>query len=129
MAVSKSLYYTKQHEWVKVDGDFATIGISDYAQGFLGEITFVELPEVGMSVEVNGELSVVESSKAASDVYAPVSGEVTEANDKLDSTPELINNDCYEDGWICKIKLSNPSDVEDLLSTADYEAFLETIEE
>lgn len=129
MTVLKGLYYTKQHEWAQIDGDIATIGISDYAQSFLGEITYVELPEAGTSVQVNDELAVVESSKAASDVYAPVAGEVTEANDELDSAPELVNSDCYAAGWICKIKLSNPSDVEDLMDSAKYEAFLETIED
>ena len=128
MVVLEGLYYTQQHEWVKVDGEVASVGISDYAQQFLGEITYVEVPEVDMSVDAGGEIAVVESSKAASDIYAPVSGEVTEVNDALESTPELINSDCYDQGWICKIKVADASEVEKLMDSTAYEAFLKTIE-
>lgn len=128
MSVLEGLYYTEQHEWVKVDGDVVVIGISDHAQELLGEITYVELPEVGFAVDAGGELAVVESSKAASDIYAPVSGEVVEVNDELDSTPELINNNCYEGGWICKIKVADASNIESLMDSAAYEAFLKTVD-
>ena len=128
MSVLEGLYYTEQHEWVKVDGDVAVIGISDHAQELLGEITYVELPEVGFAVDSGGELAVVESSKAASDIYAPVSGEVVEVNDELESAPEQINNDCYKDGWICKIKVADASDVDSLMDSAAYEAFLKTVD-
>ena len=129
MSVVKGLYYTEQHEWIKVDGEIAVVGISDHAQMHLGEITYVELPETGMTVDGGGELAVVESSKAASDVYSPVSGEVTEINDELESAPELINDDCYGQGWICKMKISDPTELEKLIDSSAYEAFLDTIEE
>ena len=128
MSVLKGLYYTDQHEWVRVDGDIAVTGISDHAQELLGEITYVELPEVGFEVNKGSEIAVVESSKAASDVYAPVSGKVVEVNETLESAPELINDDCYEDGWICKIKMADASDVESLMDSSEYEAFLETVD-
>jgi len=129
MAVMRDLFYTQQHEWVKIEDGIAVVGISDHAQELLGEITFVELPETGRKVQAGGELAVVESSKAASDVYAPVSGEVSGVNEELDSTPELINDDCYEKGWICKIKMSAPGEVEGLMDSDEYEAYLDTIEE
>lgn len=129
MTVMRDLFYTQQHEWVKIEDGIAVVGISDHAQELLGEITFVELPEVGLELKAGGELAVVESSKAASDVFAPVSGEVAGVNEELDSSPELINDDCYEKGWICRVKMTNPSDVEGLMDSDEYEAFLATIEE
>lgn len=129
MAVLEGLYYTNQHEWIKVDGEVAVIGISDFAQKLLGEITYVELPEVGMEIDKGGELAVVESSKAASDVYSPLCGEVTEVNDELESTPELINDDCYENGWLCKVKLAGKVKIEDMMDSVAYEEFLKTVEE
>jgi glycine cleavage system H protein len=129
MAVLEGLHYTNQHEWVKIDGEVATVGISDFAQQLLGEITYVELPEVDMSVSGGGELAVVESSKAASDVYTPVAGEIMEVNDQLETTPELINDDCYGDGWICRIRLAGEVKTEDLMDSVAYEAFLKTVEE
>jgi glycine cleavage system H protein len=129
MAVLDGLYYTKQHEWVRLDGGVAEIGITDFAQHLLGEITYVELPEIGMEVKSDGELAVIESSKAASDVYAPIAGEVTDANDELESAPELVNDDCYGDGWICKIKVAGDSGVEKLMDSAAYEEFLKTVDE
>ena len=128
MSVLQGLYYTQQHEWVKIDGDAATVGISDHAQELLGEITYVELPEEGFEVKAGGELAVVESSKAASDVYAPVSGEVTEVNSELESTPELINDDCYDKGWLCKIKIADKSDIENLMDSQAYEEYLKTVD-
>ncbi len=118
--VIDGLYYTKEHEWVKIEGDVATIGIADHAQEALGEITYVELPETERVVSVGGELAVIESTKAASDVYSPVSGTIAEVNDTLESEPDLVNKDCYGKGWIVKLKVSDPSDIEKLMTAADY---------
>jgi len=122
--VVKGLLYTKDHEWAKIEGDMATIGITDHAQDQLGELTFVELPEVGKEVKQKGELAVVESSKAASDVFSPVAGEVTEVNVKLGTKPETINDDCYGAGWICKIRLTDKATTENLMDAAQYEEYL-----
>jgi len=122
--VAEGLLYTKEHEWVKIEGNIATIGITDYAQEQLGEITFVELPDVGMELEQSEEFAVIESSKAASDVYAPLSGKVTEINDTLETEPELINNDCYKSGWVCKIEITDEKVVEDLMDAKQYAEFL-----
>jgi glycine cleavage system H protein len=100
--VVEGLYYTKEHEWVKIDGDMAIIGITDHAQEMLGEITYVELPKLDKEVDAGDDLAVVESSKAASDVYAPVAGRVVEVNPELETRPELINEDCYDTGWIIR---------------------------
>ena len=117
--------YTETHEWVKIEKGLAVIGISDYAQEALGDITFVELPEVGTDLAQNDPVSVVESSKAASDVYCPVSGTITEANETLNAQPELINESCYKDGWICKLTLKDPAEAHSLMTAAQYEKFLE----
>jgi glycine cleavage system H protein len=122
--VVKGLYYTKDHEWAKIEGDTATVGITDYAQELLGEITFVELPVVDKEIEQKGEIAVVESSKAASDVYAPVTGKVTKVNSELESLPEKINEDCYNAGWICTIEISDKSTIDNLLDSNQYEAYL-----
>ena len=122
--VLEGLLYTKEHEWAKVDGDTATIGITDYAQEQLGEITFVELPTVGKEVGQKGELAVVESSKAASDVYAPVAGKITEVNSDLESTPEKINEDCYDAGWICTLEITDEKSIKGLMDSKQYEAYL-----
>ncbi len=124
--VPKNLYYTKDHEWTEINGDTATIGITDYAQQSLGEITFIELPAVNKQVKVHDVVAIVESSKAASDVYSPLAGQVTEVNDELSSKPELINQDCYKTGWICKIKVSRP-DTKHLMDAAQYEEYLRSI--
>ncbi len=121
--VPQGLYYTDQHEWIKIEDGVGTVGITDHAQQQLGEVTFVELPENG-PVDANAELAVLESSKAASDVYAPMAGEVIEVNEALESQPELVNQQCYTDGWICKIKLSDPDAVSNLMDAAAYEAFI-----
>ena len=115
-----SLKYTDQHEWIKLDGDIATIGITDHAQGALGDLVFVELPEVGRTVKANENFAVVESVKAASEVYAPLSGEVIEVNTALSSTPEVINSAPYDAGWICKIRISNKAEVAALMSADAY---------
>jgi glycine cleavage system H protein len=122
--VLKGLLYTQEHEWAKVEGDVATVGITDHAQEQLGELTFVELPNVGKEVKQKGELGVVESSKAASDVFSPVTGKVTEVNKSLESKPETINNDCYGAGWICKIRITDKATTENLMDATQYEEYL-----
>ena len=119
--------FTKDHEWVKVDGDVATIGITAYAADQLGDVVFVETPALGKTVKVGGDLAVVESVKAASDVYAPVSGEVVGANGDLSDTPEMVNQDPEGAGWFAKVKLSSPAEVEALMDRAAYETYLGTL--
>lgn len=118
--IIEGLQYTDQHEWIKLDGDIATIGITDHAQSALGDLVFVELPEVGRTVKMNENFAVVESVKAASEVYAPLSGEVIEVNTALSNTPEVINSTPYDAGWICKIRISNKAEVASLLSAETY---------
>lgn len=120
MKILKELLYTKNHEWVKVEEDKAYIGITDYAQTHLGDIVFVELPEEGDEIEVAGSLSAIESVKAASDVYTPVSGEIIEINAELEDDPALLNKDAYEN-WIAVIKMNNKDELKELLSAEDYE--------
>ena len=122
--VVEGLLYTKEHEWARIEGDVATIGITDHAQLMLGEIVFVELPAVDREFEVHGELAVVESSKAASDVYSPVTGKVIEVNSELESKPELINEDCYNAGWICKLSITDSKSTEALVYAKQYEEYL-----
>ena len=119
------LLYTKDHEWVSVDGDIGTIGISKYAEQSLGDIVYVDVPKVGATVEAGKTLGSVESVKAVSDIYSPVTGEVTEVNTELATAPERINEDPYEKGWLAKIKLSSPDEVKALMSAADYGKYLE----
>jgi len=116
--------YTKEHEWVLVEGDTATIGITDHAQQELGDIVYVDLPKVGAKLEQGASLGSVESVKAVSDIYAPVSGEVTEVNATLADKPETLNRDPHGAAWLAKVKLSNPADAEGLLSAADYETYI-----
>ena len=122
--VVKGLLYTKDHEWAKIEADLATIGITDYAQQMLGELVFVELPPVGKAYAGKEELAVVESTKTASDVYSPVAGEVVEVNDQLESQPELVNQDCYQAGWICKLKVTDAKTAEGLMDSKQYENYL-----
>jgi glycine cleavage system H protein len=124
--IPQNLYYTKDHEWAQINGDTATIGITDYAQQSLGEITFIELPAVKKQVKVHDIAAVVESSKAASDVYSPLAGTVLEVNSELGTKPELINQDCYKAGWICKIKIAQP-DTKHLMSAAQYDEYLKSL--
>jgi len=119
-----SRYFTEDHEWVDVDGDIGTVGISEYAQSQLGDIVFVEVPEDGKSLTKGDEAAVVESVKAASDVYSPVSGSVLEGNAALADTPGLVNEDPEGDGWFFKLTLSDPSEVEGLMDEVAYEAFV-----
>ena len=116
--------YSKEHEWVLVEGNVATVGITDFAQDQLGDIVFVELPAVGDKVSKEDAFGVVESVKAVSDIYAPVSGKVLEVNDDLPENPEMLNEDAYGDGWIIKIEMSDPEELNDLLSAAEYEEYV-----
>jgi len=125
MEFPEDLKYTREHEWVSVEGKVATIGITDHAQHQLGDVVFVELPAVGDRLEKADAFGVVESTKAVSDIYAPVSGEVVEVNDDLPDNPELINEDPYGDGWIVKVTLGDPTDLDDLLSADEYRAYVE----
>jgi len=125
--IPKELLYTKDHEWAKIEGDIAIIGITDHAQYQLGELTFVELPDVGKEVKQKGELAVVESSKAASDVYSPVTGKVIEINKTLHTKPEIVNDDCYGAGWICKIQLTDKGSVQNLIDADQYEIYLRAL--
>jgi glycine cleavage system H protein len=119
-----SLYFTKDHEWIRVEGDTATVGISNHAQEQLGDIVFAEVPEAGRKVSKGQEAAVVESVKAASDVYAPVSGEVTEGNQAVADDPSLVNSDPEGQGWFFKIKLDNRQELEGLMDEASYREFL-----
>jgi len=116
--------YTKEHEWVRVDGDTATVGITDYAQEQLGDIVFVDLPEEGAALERGAEAAVVESVKAASEVYAPMSGEVTEANPALADDPAKVNGDAEGEGWFFRLKVSDPGEVDDLMDGDAYKEYL-----
>jgi len=124
MTIPANLKYTKDHEWVRIDGDIATFGITDHAQEALGDIVFVELPEVGREVEAGEAYAVVESVKAVSDVYAPVSGEVVEVNEELEGEPEKVNTDAFGGGWIAKVKIIGDGSVE-LMTDDEYNTFLE----
>jgi len=123
MTIPADLKYTKDHEWVRIEGDTATFGITDHAQEALGDIVFVELPEVGRTIDAGEAYAVVESVKAVSDVYAPVGGEITEVNNELESEPELVNTDSYGAGWIAKVHIGT-GQVE-LLNDDEYTTFLE----
>lgn len=127
--VPGDLKYTRDHEWVRQDDETTvTIGITDHAQAQLGDLVFVEVPEVGVSLGAGDGAAVVESVKAASDVYAPLAGEVVAANEQLDESPELINNDPFGEGWIYQLRLENPDALAGLLSADDYQAFAESEE-
>ncbi|HEX9953805.1 MAG TPA: glycine cleavage system protein GcvH [Allosphingosinicella sp.] len=120
-----TVHYTEEHEWIRVEGDTATVGITDFAQGQLGDIVFVELPSEGQQVTKGGEAAVVESVKAASDVYAPVTGEVTEANAALTDDPSLVNTDPEGEGWFFRLRLSDTSELDGLMDADAYKAFCE----
>jgi glycine cleavage system H protein len=119
--------YTKEHEWVRLDGEVATVGISEHAQAQLGDIVFVELPEVGRKVSRGDPMAVVESVKAASDVYAPVGGEVVEANDKLNDDPALMNSGAETEGWFCRIRIADAGEVNQLMDVDAYKAFVDSL--
>lgn len=122
--VPEQLKYTKEHEWIKIDGDEATVGITDYAQTELGDITFVELPDVGKEVKQSDSVATVESVKAASDVYSPLSGKILAVNEALQSAPEGINSSPYEDGWIYRLSISNSGELDTLMAASEYEKLL-----
>jgi len=122
-----TLYFTKDHEWISVEGGSATVGITDYAQAQLGDVVFVEVPPAGTQVAKGKEAAVVESVKAASDVYAPVSGEVTEGNSALEADPALVNTSPEQDGWFFKLTLSDPSELDGLMDAAGYKAFVDSL--
>lgn len=124
MDFPEELKYTEEHEWIAIEGDIATIGISDFAQSQLGDVVFVELPEVGDELEAGKPFGVVESVKAVSDVYSPLSGEVVEINEELPDAPETLNTSPYEDGWLIKIRLSNPQELDDLLDANAYQELI-----
>jgi glycine cleavage system H protein len=113
--------YTKEHEWIMIDGDIATIGITEFAQSELGDVTYVEVPQVGQSLSQGQAFGVVESVKAVSDIYAPVSGEVVAVNDSLANEPETVNASPYERAWMIKLRVANPAEADALLTAADYE--------
>ncbi len=121
--------YSKDHEWVKVDGGHATVGITDFAQQQLGDVVYVELPEVGDKFEFHQSIGVVESVKAVSDIYSPLAGEVIEVNEKLNDNPEILNDDPHGKGWIFKMKVGDAAPLEKLMAAGDYEKFVEGLEE
>ena len=124
MDTPSDLRYTSDHEWVRIEGDIATIGITDYAQDALGDVVFVQLPSLGSTVKAAASISEVESTKSVSDIYAPLSGEVIEVNDALEADPSVLNSDAYGKGWIVRVRISDSSESEALLSASDYEALL-----
>lgn len=119
-----SRYFTKDHEWIEVDGDTGTVGITDYAQGQLGDITFVELPESGREVKQGDSVSVVDSVKAASDIYTPVSGTVTDSNDELEEQPELVNSEAESGGWLYRMTIADAGELAKLMDKAAYDAYV-----
>lgn len=125
MNLPEELQYSSDHEWIRVDGNRITLGITDYAQDALGDVVFVDVPEVGTTVETGETFSEVESTKSVSDIYAPVSGTIVEVNGDLADAPERLNDDPYGEGWICTIELADPSQLESLLSAAAYRELVE----
>ena len=129
MKFDPDVKYHEEHEWVRLEGDEAVIGISDYAQEQLSDVVYVELPEVGDSFDKGDIFAVVESVKAASDVYMPVSGEVVEINEDLEDSPELVNSDPFGEAWLVRISLSDPSELDDLMNVEEYKAYVENLDE
>jgi len=122
-------YYSKDHEWLRIDGDKATVGITDFAQKQLGDVVYVELPQPGAKLGFHQSIGVIESVKAVSDIYSPISGEVIEINEELNDSPELINEDPHDKGWIVRIKVKDETELENLMSSSEYEKFLEGLED
>jgi glycine cleavage system H protein len=120
--------FTKDHEWVRIEVDTATVGISEYAQEQLGDVVFIELPNVGADVEAGGDAAVVESVKAASEVYAPIAGKIIEVNDDLEATPGLVNESAEDRGWFWRMEIADADEIEDLMSASDYKAFLKGLD-
>ena len=121
MSQPEGLFYSKEHEWLKIEGQNATVGITDYAQNSLGDIVYVELPKVGKSIAQFSDVGVIESVKAVSDLFTPIGGEVVEINTELDADPASVNRDPYGAGWLFKVKLTNAAETSNLLSASDYE--------
>ena len=122
--IPENLHYSRDHEWVGVDGDIATIGITDYAQHSLGDVVYIDMPRVGDKFTTHEAFGSVESVKAVSEIFVPVAGEITEVNDSLNDTPEVVNNDPYNDGWMVKVKMNNPGEADAMLSAVEYEEYL-----
>lgn len=122
--IPKEMRYTKEHEWVRIEGEMATVGITDHAQSELGDIVFVELPEEDDEVEAGDGVAVVESVKAVSDVYAPLSGRIAAVNTAVEDSPELVNEDSYGEGWLFRIQISDPDEIDDLLTAEAYSALV-----
>ncbi len=129
MEIMKDCFYTKEHEWINIDGNKATIGISDYAQSSLGDITFIELPAVDQEVDQFEQIASVESVKAASDIFSPMSGKIVEVNKDLEKNPELINQSPFENGWIAKVQIGEPSEKSNLMDAEEYENFVKGLED
>ena len=123
--IPENLRYSKDHEWVGVDGDIATIGITDYAQHSLGDVVYIDMPRVGDKFTSHEAFGSVESVKAVSEIFVPVAGEITEVNDAINDTPEAVNNEPYSTGWMIKLKMDNPGEADAMLSSAEYEEYLE----
>lgn len=121
--------YSKQHEWIHVDGDVAVLGITEFAQSELGEVVYFEAPETGQSFDADDEIGSIESVKAVSEIFTPVSGEILEVNEALEDTPEIVNDDPHGNGWLLKIRVTEPDELEDLMSAEQYQAFVETAQE
>lgn len=122
-------YYSKDHEWIQIKGDIASVGITDFAQKQLGDVVYVELPQIGTQLEFHQTFGVVESVKAVSDVYSPVSGEVIEVNEALNESPELVNQDPHDKAWFVRLKIKEETELEKLMSATEYEKFLEGLED
>jgi glycine cleavage system H protein len=122
--IPENLRYSKDHEWVSVDGDIATVGITDYAQSSLGDVVYIELPKAGDKFNAHEAIGSVESVKAVSEIFTPIAGTVTEANDGLNDVPETVNTDSYGGGWMVKLKMDNPGEADKMLSSAEYEEYL-----
>jgi glycine cleavage system H protein len=129
MEIPKELRYSEEHEWAAVDDNIATIGITDYAQEQLGDIVYVELPETGTEVTKGDKFGVIESVKAVSDIYSPVTGTVVTVNTGLPNTPETVNEEPYGDGWMIRVEMSDPEELNDLMTAAEYEKFIKEAEE
>jgi len=126
---SDDFYYSENHEWIKIQGDTATVGITDFAQKQLGDVVYVELPQIGTSLDFHQSFGVIESVKAVSDIYSPVSGEVASVNEELNDSPELVNEDPHNRGWMIRIKIRDEAELQKLMSASDYEKFLQTQED
>lgn len=124
MNIPGNLKYTKEHEWVKIEGDVATVGITDFAQGELGDVVFVEIETQGETMDSGETLGTIEAVKTVSDIFMPVSGEITEVNEKLEEKPEIVNSDPYGEGWMVKIKMSDASEADNLMSADDYKELI-----